>query len=108
MRTLNSSQAQRGKEMHLCAMQLDICNRVIAQLSMPGETVLDPFAGIFSVPHCAILNGRKAIGIELSPGYFADGVMYCKAAEAKLATPTLFDMLADEPEAMEADRPQAD
>jgi DNA modification methylase len=96
MRTLNSSQAAKGKEMHLCAMQLDLVNRVIAQMSMPGETVLDPFAGIGTVPQCAIALGRKAFGIELSSSYWLDAVGYCRAAEEKISTPTLFDLLEQE------------
>lgn len=92
MRTLNSAQAVKGKEMHLCAMQFDVANRVIAQLSMAGETVLDPFAGIGTVPQCAVKLGRKGFGVELAPGYFTDAANYCKAAEDQIATPTLFDL----------------
>jgi len=92
MRTLNSSQASKGREMHLCAMQFDVCDRVIAQLSMPGEVVLDPFAGIGTVPSRAVMQGRFGLGIELAPGYFADAVSYCRAAEEKRAAPTLFDL----------------
>lgn len=36
--------------------------------------------------------GRKGIGIELNPGFFHDGVGYCRAAEAEVSTPTLFDL----------------
>lgn len=90
MRTLNMIQAQKGKEMHLCPMQFDIANRVIEQFTNVGETVLDPFGGIMSVPYCAIRLHRKAIGIELSPAYFTDGVHYCKAAEDSIAMPDLF------------------
>jgi hypothetical protein len=36
MLSLNSTQAQRGQEMHLCPMQFDIADRVINQLSQPG------------------------------------------------------------------------
>src|SRR5579859_3758988 len=72
MLSLNSAQSAAGREMHLCPMQYDIADRVIAQFSMPGETVLDPFAGIGSVPFRALKLKRKAIGIELSPSYFRD------------------------------------
>jgi len=92
MRTLNSLQAQKGKQMHLCPLQFDIANRVIAQFSMPGELVLDPFAGIGTVPMCAIEQGRKAIGIELCESYWYDACAYAEAAERKLAVPSLFDL----------------
>ena len=98
MRTLNSTQAAKGKEQHLCALQFDVANRVIAQLSMPGETVLDCFAGIGTVPYCAVNLGRRGVGIELSPSYYVDAAMYCKAAEEKVGAPTLFELLEQESE----------
>lgn len=93
MRTLNTLQAQRGREMHLCPLQFDIVERLIIQHSMEGETVLDPFAGLMTVPYCAVRLKRKAIGIELSPSYFRDGCMYVAAAENEKQIPRLFDIL---------------
>ncbi len=92
MRTLNGAQSAKGREMHLCPMQFDLANRVINQHSEPGEIVFDPFGGLFTVPYCAVPLKRKAIAIELSPSYFKDGITYVKAAEEKLAMPTLFDV----------------
>lgn len=37
--------------------------------SRPGDTVLDPFAGTFTVGRVALRYGRQAIGIELNPAY---------------------------------------
>lgn len=74
-------------------MQIDLADRVIEQMSMKGETVLDPFAGLGTVPMRAVGLGRKGLGIELSPKYWFDAVSYCKAAERQLSTPTLFDLL---------------
>lgn len=91
MRTLNMLQAQKGRQMHLCPMQFDIANRVIAQYTMPGETVLDPFSGIGTVPMCAVELGRKAIGIELCRSYFLDGATYTEMAAQKLKSPALLD-----------------
>lgn len=98
MRTLNSSQTQRGKQVHLCPLQFDIVDRAIVQHSMPGETVLDPFAGIMTVPYRAIRLGRKGIGIELNYNYFLDGAAYCEAAEVKALSPSLFDLMTVEKE----------
>jgi hypothetical protein len=91
MMTLNSSQARSGQQMHLCPLQFDICDRVITQFTNEGETVLDPFGGLMTVPVRAMKFGRKGIGVELNPGFFRDGVGYCRAAEAEASTPTLFD-----------------
>lgn len=95
MLTLNGAQSAKGKEMHLCPMQFDLADRVINQLSMPGETVLDPFGGLMTVPYRAVKLGRKGIGIELSPSYFTDGAMYCETAERELLMPSLFDLTAE-------------
>lgn len=92
MRTLNSLQAQKGKQLHLCPLQFDIANRIIAQYSMAGETVLDPFAGIGTVPMCAVEQGRKAIGIELCESYWYDACAYAESAEKKLGAPSLFTL----------------
>lgn len=100
MRTLNMVQAAAGRDMHLCPLQFDICDRVIEQFSMPGETVLDPFGGIASVGYRAVLKGRRAIVIELATQYFWDGCQYLKAAEAEMSMPTLFDLTEDPGQAL--------
>lgn len=92
MRTLNSSQYAKGREMHLCPMQFDLAERVINQFSMPGEVVLDPFAGIGTVSMMAVKMGRRGLGVELSERYFEDAVYYCHEAEARRSVPTLFDL----------------
>lgn len=93
MRTLNGVQQAKGREMHLCPLQFDIVDRVIAQMSMKGETVFDPFGGLMTVPYRAILQGRFGLGVELNPGYFMDGALHCAAAEDKVAIPSLFDLM---------------
>lgn len=98
MLTLNSVQAAKGREMHLCPLQFDIADRAIVQLSMPGEKVYDPFAGIGTVPYRAVLLGREAEACELNPSYFLDQVSYVKAAVQKMAVPSLFDGLRIEEE----------
>ena len=92
MRTLNGSQWGKGKEMHLCPMQFDIADRVIEQMSSPGDIVLDPFGGLMTVPYRALLKGRKAQAVELNPQYFLDGAQYCRAAEMNVEMPSLFDL----------------
>jgi hypothetical protein len=93
MRTLNGSQWSKGKEMHLCPMQFDIADRVISQMSNPGDIVLDPFGGLMTVPYRAIVLGRIGWAVELNPQYFIDGAVYCKGAESKVDVPVLFDLL---------------
>lgn len=96
MRTLNTLQAARGREMHLCPLQFDIVDRLIVQHSMEGELVLDPFAGLMTVPYCAVRLKRRGLGIELSPVYFAEGARYLAAAAEQVDVPTLFDLVGAE------------
>ena len=92
MLTLNTSQAQKGREMHVCPLQFDIVDRLIERYSNPGELVYDPFGGLFTVPLRAIHMGREGRAVELNTGYFLDGVKYLQAEEARLHMPTLFDL----------------
>uniref|UniRef100_A0A6M3KFQ5 Putative methyltransferase n=2 Tax=viral metagenome TaxID=1070528 RepID=A0A6M3KFQ5_9ZZZZ len=93
MRTLNSNQARRNLNMHICPLQFDIVDRIIERYSNKGDIVLDPFGGIMTVPYRAIKKGRYGIGIELSGEYWADGITYCKMAERETKQVGLFDYL---------------
>jgi DNA modification methylase len=93
MKTLNTDQSRRRLQMHVCPLQIDIVERIINRYSNEGDTVLDMFAGLMTVPKVAIENGRRGYGIELNSDYFRDGVGYCKGAEEQIETPTLFDFL---------------
>lgn len=93
MNTLNTSQAKKRQEKHVCPLQFDIIDRAVVRYSNPGETVFDPFGGIMSTPYRCILLNRKAIATELNQLYWSDGVEYCKAASYKKSVPTLFDAL---------------
>ena len=93
IRTLNASQHARKAEKHLCPLQLDIVERLINRYSNKGDIVLDPFAGLFTVPMCAVQMGRYGIGIELNPNYFRDGMNYMRSADIEAGMPTLFDLV---------------
>lgn len=72
--TLQRSSARAEKdEKHICPLQLDVIERCIDLWTNPNDIVLDPFAGIASVPYQAILMGRRGLGIELKDSYFAQG-----------------------------------
>lgn len=58
-------------EQHISPLQLDVIERCIDLWSNPGDTVLTPFLGIGSEVFCAVQMGRKGVGIELKPSYFA-------------------------------------
>jgi DNA modification methylase len=93
MRTLNTVQAQRQREQHLCPLPFDIVKRLISRYSNEGDMVLDPFGGLMTVPLEAVRMGRRGLGIELNPVYFLDGVGHLEDEARKHAMPTLFDAL---------------
>lgn len=66
-------------EKHVHPLQLDVIERMVVLRSNPGETVLTPFMGVGSEVYGAVLNGRRAIGIELKPSYFKQAVKNCAA-----------------------------
>jgi hypothetical protein len=61
-------------EQHISPLQLDVIERCIDLWSNEGDTVLTPFLGIGSEVYCAARMGRKGIGVELKPSYFAQAV----------------------------------
>jgi DNA modification methylase len=101
MMTLNSTQAAKGKEQHLCPLQFDIVDRCIVQYTEPGEWVYDPFGGIGTVPYRAVKLGRKGMSCELSRLYWIDACIHVETAARGAATPSLFDVMEAE-EALEA------
>ncbi len=96
MKTLNTNQSRRKATMHVCPLQIDIVERIINRYSNEGDTVFDPFAGLFTVPYIAVKMGRYGIGTELNKDYFRDGVGYLKSTEETTEQITLFDLLESE------------
>jgi DNA modification methylase len=68
-------------EKHVHPLQLDVIERACVLWSNPGETVLTPFMGVGSECYGAVLNGRKAIGIELKPSYYRQAVRNMETVE---------------------------
>ena len=86
-------------EKHVHPLQLDVIERVVVLRSNPGETVLTPFLGVGSEAYGAILNGRRAIGVELKRAYFLQAAKNCEeAAKGNVAeeVPLLAGIMDDE------------
>lgn len=60
----------KDDDRHVCPLQLDIITRSVVLYTNPEEIVLTPFMGIGSEVFGALINNRKAIGIELKESYF--------------------------------------
>jgi DNA modification methylase len=77
-------------EKHICPLQLGTIERCIRLWSNSGETVLSPFMGIGSEGYQAILFGRKFVGIELKPEYFAEAKKNVELAWSRKYSDDLF------------------
>ena len=74
--TLNYKAARDNKdERHICPLQLDTVARCIELWSNPDDIVLDPFAGIGTVPVMALRMGRRALGFELKESYYNQSII---------------------------------
>lgn len=79
------------EEKHVCPLQLDVIERCLVLWSNPGDVVLTPFMGTGSEVYGALVNGRKAIGIELKPTYYQQSKKnVLKAFESKPEQRSLF------------------
>lgn len=65
---------EQDDEKHCHPLQLDVIERALVLWSNPGEIVLTPFMGVGSECYGALLNNRKAIGIELKSSYYKQAV----------------------------------
>jgi DNA modification methylase len=69
-------------ERHVHPLQLDVIERACILWSNQGDTVLTPFMGVGSECYGALINNRRAIGIELKPSYYKQAVRNLAAAKA--------------------------
>jgi DNA modification methylase len=74
-RTLPYREAkEQDDEKHVHPLQLDVIERAVVMWSNPGEVVLSPFMGVGSECYGSVINGRKAIGVELKESYYRQAV----------------------------------
>ncbi|MHB8331652.1 MAG: DNA-methyltransferase, partial [Candidatus Dormibacteria bacterium] len=70
------------KRYHVWGQSLGPPRQLTRRFSPPGGLVLDPFAGSGTFPLAALMEGRRALGIELDPGH-------AEVARRRLAQATL-------------------
>lgn len=58
-----------------------LLRQLIESSSVLGDTVLDPFAGVGSTLVAALVTGRRAVGVEIDPGYAETAVERIRRAE---------------------------
>lgn len=85
-------------ERHVHPLQLDVIERACVLWSNPNEVVLTPFMGVGSEVYGAVLNGRKAIGIELKSSYYNQAVKHLVEIKPDVVTDDLFTEDSEESE----------
>jgi len=66
---------------------IELMNRLVLLLSLPGATVLDPFMGSGSTGVACVQMGRNFIGIEIDENYFRIAEKRITDAQAQLKLP---------------------
>ena len=80
--TLQFRSAREEKdERHICPLQLEVIRRCVNLWSNRGDLVLSPFAGIGSEGYVSLQEGRRFVGTELKPSYWAQAVANLEAVE---------------------------
>ena len=92
MRETDTLQAppKKNDERHVAPLQLGVIERCVRLWSNPGETVLSPFAGIGSEGYESVRHGRRFVGIELKPEYFAEACANLRRIERSWDQSDLF------------------
>jgi len=72
-----------GNDLHPCQKPLDLISWLVASMSEPGQTIVDPFAGSGTTGRAAKDLGRKCILIEREE-------RYCEIAAKRMAQEVLF------------------
>lgn len=81
-RLLPYEEARENKEeKHVCPLQLDVIERCLLLWSNPDETMLTPFMGVGSEVYGALVNHRRAIGVELKETYYRQAVENVKRVQ---------------------------
>jgi DNA modification methylase len=58
-----------SERLHFCPFPQELVARCIELTTDKGDLVIDPFAGVGTVPGQAVAMGRQGLGIELNPSY---------------------------------------
>lgn len=73
----------------------------IERLTVPGDTVFDPFCGRGTIPFAAATLGRSFVGIEIFPVGWVYSATKCNPARAALVLKRLEDIARAKPSSLE-------
>jgi site-specific DNA-methyltransferase (adenine-specific) len=73
-----------GNTLHPTQKPAPMLAKLIRSFSLPGECILDPFAGSGSTCAAALLTDRKYIGMELDGRYFSEAILRMSRIQARI------------------------
>lgn len=74
-----------GNKLHPTQKPVAALAPLVGSFSLPGELVLDPFAGSGSSCAAALLTGRRYIGIEMDDAYFRQAHARMERVKVRIA-----------------------
>jgi DNA modification methylase len=74
-----------GNKLHPTQKPISALAPLVRSFTLPGEVVLDPFAGSASTCAAALLTGRKYIGVEMDDEYFIAAQQRMERVHARIA-----------------------
>ena len=69
------------KTVHPCQYPVELVERLVLPMTLPGQLVLDPYAGVGATVAAAVRHGRLGLGFELSRDYVAISEARVRAAQ---------------------------
>ena len=72
---------------HITPKPVDLMENIIRHSTNPGDTIFDPFMGSGTTGVACMQLGRKFIGCEIDPGYFAIAEKRIKQAQMQMLLP---------------------
>ena len=69
------------KTVHPCQYPVELVERLVLPMTLPGQLVLDPYAGVGTTVAAAVRHGRLGLGFELSAEYVAISEARVRAAQ---------------------------
>jgi DNA modification methylase len=79
-----SFNSKGGKRLHPTEKPIDLLSYLIHLLSMPGDKILDPFAGSGSTGEAAMTSGRSCTLVEADPEFYGKAVARLDAVAQSL------------------------
>jgi DNA modification methylase len=87
---LKNVSKDRLNGLHPCQLPLPLLRIFVRVSSNPGDVLLDPFAGTFTLASVACELGRDSIGIELNPDYIPLGLKrLADCRQTRLSVPSV-------------------